>query len=110
MQLQRKHDEDIAKKLLRLWLIGFFDGIGGPRARVTRLPVVVLGFASAELGKDVRLLRERWPGLVDWGRLGSRRGCDSQTFRHLRTAGGLCSSPGGNRCEDLGSLSVTCEN
>ena len=39
-------------------------------ASVARLPAVILGIASGKIDKDAkRLLRQRWPGLVELGRL-----------------------------------------
>ena len=49
-------------------VVGLFDGIAGLLCAVSRLPVQVLGFASAEVDPVAKkLVRKRWPGLIELG-------------------------------------------
>ena len=52
----------------RILVVGLFDGIAGLLVAVSRLPVVVLGFATSEIDSAARkLVRKRWPGVIELG-------------------------------------------
>ena len=52
----------------RVLIVGLFDGIGGLAVALSRLPLTVVGMISCEVDTDARrLMRRRWPGLIEWG-------------------------------------------
>ena len=52
----------------RVLVISLFDGIGGLLAAVSRLPIVVVGFAASEIDSACkRLVKKRWPGVIELG-------------------------------------------
>jgi hypothetical protein len=54
----------------RVLVIGLFDGAGGLRVSLGRLPVDVVGYISSEIDKEARrLVRVRWAGVIEWGDL-----------------------------------------
>ena len=51
-------------------MLALFDGLGALVLGVSRLPVQVVGFASSEIDKQARrLVRKRWPGVVELGNI-----------------------------------------
>ena len=69
---------------LRVLAICLFDGLGASVCALTRLPCQVVGFASAEADKAAkRLLRRRWPGLIE---LGDISNVDRHVLEQLHTS------------------------
>ncbi|CAJ1365875.1 unnamed protein product [Effrenium voratum] len=69
---------------LRILAICLFDGLGASVCALTRLPCQVVGFASAEADKAAkRLLRRRWPGLIE---LGDISNVDRHVLEQLHTS------------------------
>ena len=102
---------DFAERQPRVLLIGLFEGIGGLVASVTRLPVVVISFASAEIDREARrLLRKRWPGLIE---MGSVTEIDEAAVRRLASIFAplvdFVLIAGGSPCQDLSSLNAAGE-
>ncbi|CAK0905731.1 unnamed protein product [Prorocentrum cordatum] len=74
----------IVARILRVLCIGLFDGIGGLAVALSRLPVRIVGYVSAETdAKARRVVRLRWPGAIDWGDV---RTVTAQTVEDLRIA------------------------
>ncbi|CAK0846241.1 unnamed protein product [Prorocentrum cordatum] len=74
----------IVARVLRVLCIGLFDGIGGLAVALSRLPVRIVGYVSAETdAKARRVVRLRWPGAIDWGDV---RTVTAQTVEDLRIA------------------------
>ncbi|CAK0832382.1 unnamed protein product, partial [Prorocentrum cordatum] len=96
------------RRVLSVLLIGLFDGIGGLAVAFSRLPVRIAAFVAAETdAKARRVVRLRWPGVIDWGDV-ARVG--SETVRDLFEAfGGLVDLvvvAAGSPCQDLSRLNV----
>ncbi|CAK0898088.1 unnamed protein product, partial [Prorocentrum cordatum] len=96
------------RRVLSVLLIGLFDGIGGLAVAFSRLPVRIAAFVAAETdAKARRVVRLRWPGVIDWGDV-TRVG--SETVRDLFEAfGGLVDLvvvAAGSPCQDLSRLNV----
>ena len=54
----------------RILCIGLFDGLGGLRIALNKLVTrcCVVGYVSCEVDKHAkRLVRKRWPGVIEWG-------------------------------------------
>ncbi|CAK0790348.1 unnamed protein product [Prorocentrum cordatum] len=96
------------RRVLSVLLIGLFDGIGGLAVAFSRLPVRIAAFVAAETdAKARRVVRLRWPGVIDWGDV-TRVG--SEAVRDLFEAfGGLVDLvvvAAGSPCQDLSRLNV----
>ncbi|CAK0891073.1 unnamed protein product [Prorocentrum cordatum] len=96
------------RRVLSVLLIGLFDGIGGLAVAFSRLPVRIAACVAAETdAKARRVVRLRWPGVIDWGDV-TRVG--SETVRDLFEAfGGLVDLvvvAAGSPCQDLSRLNV----
>ena len=90
----------------RVLVISLFDGIGGLLAAVSRLPIVVVGFAASEIDSACkRLVKKRWPGVIE---LGSVTKIDYDCIEKLaKTYGGIVDLVlvgAGSPCQDLSSL------
>ena len=94
------------KKGLRLVVVSLFDGIAALMCALCRLDCQVVAFAASEV--DVackRLVRKRWPGVLE---LGDITKIDDATIQALRRSVGytvdlvLCG--GGSPCQDLSAL------
>ena len=60
----------LACHVLRVICVGLFDGLGGLRIAFQKLGkyVIVILYISCEIEKPAkRLVRKRWPGVVEWG-------------------------------------------
>ncbi|CAE8644364.1 unnamed protein product [Polarella glacialis] len=90
---------------IRILCVGFFDGVAGLLVALTRLPVEVVGFASAETDPTARrLIRKRWPGVIE---LGSVLSVTSEIVERLATVYSfvdLVILGAGSPCQDLSSL------
>ena len=80
--------------------------IGALVAAAARLPILVVGFASSEINAVARrLLRKRWPGLVE---LEDITKIDDKMIASLAQVFGplvdLVIVAGGSPCQDLSSL------
>ena len=89
-----------------VFVLSLFDGVSALMCSLCRLPVRVIGFASSEIDKECkRLVRKRWPGVIE---LGSVTSIDRKAIEMLCQAVGprvdlvLCG--GGSPCQDLSSL------
>lgn len=52
----------------KIFLLSLFDGIGGAMCALARLECQVVGFAASEVDKECkRLVRRRWPGIIELG-------------------------------------------
>ena len=87
-------------------VVSLFDGVSALMCSLCRLPVRVVAFAPAEIDKECkRLVRKRWPGVIE---LGSVTAIDRKVIETLCQAVGprldlvLCG--GGSPCQDLSSL------
>ena len=94
------------RKGLRIVVVSLFDGIAALMCALCRLDCQVVAFAASEV--DVackRLVRKRWPGVLE---LGDITKIDDATIQALRRSVGytvdlvLCG--GGSPCQDLSAL------
>ena len=90
----------------RILIVGLFDGIAGLLCAVSRLPVIVVGFAASEIeSKAKKLVRKRWPGVIE---LGDITKVDDNMIQSLaRTYSGIVDFVlvgAGSPCQDLSSL------
>ncbi|CAK0814337.1 unnamed protein product, partial [Prorocentrum cordatum] len=96
------------RRVLSVLLIGLFDGIGGLAVAFSRLPVRIAAYVAAETdAKARRVVRLRWPGVIDWGDVTC---VGSETVRDLFEAfGGLVDLvvvAAGSPRQDLSRLNV----
>ncbi|CAK0897757.1 unnamed protein product, partial [Prorocentrum cordatum] len=57
-------------KIPAVLVIGLFDGIGGMIVSLSRLRTKIIGYVSSEVDPSARrVVRKRWPGLIDWGNI-----------------------------------------
>ncbi|CAK0799563.1 unnamed protein product, partial [Prorocentrum cordatum] len=87
-------------------VIGLFDGIGGMIVSLSRLRTKIIGYVSSEVDPSARrVVRKRWPGLIDWGNI---RDVGTQHIDKLvQLFGGIvdvvyCGA--GSPCQDLSRL------
>lgn len=90
----------------RIFVLSLFDGIAAVMCALSRLPCAVIGFAASEIDKDCRrLVRRRWPGVIE---LGSVTTIDGKVIDALVQSLGykvdLVLIPAGSPCQDLSSL------
>ncbi|CAE7606234.1 unnamed protein product [Symbiodinium sp. CCMP2592] len=65
----------------RVLVVSLFDSVGAVICALTRLPCQVIGYASSSIDKKCkRLLRRRWPGVIE---LGNIENIDSKCIEHL---------------------------
>ena len=90
----------------RVLVVSLFDGIAAMMVALARLECQIVGFAASEIDKPCkRLVRTRWPGLIE---LGDIVKIDDKVVEHLAAAVGykvdliLCGA--GSPCQDLSSL------
>ena len=99
----------VPRSLLRcpkVLCVGLFDGLGGLRVALSRLPVVVIGFISSEVDRTAkRLVRRRWPGVIEWGDITQidRRMVDAAAGVY-RTEVDVVLVGAGSPCQDLSQL------
>ena len=68
----------------RVLAVSLFDSVGAVVCALTRLPCQVIGYASSNIDKNSkRLLRRRWPGVIQLGNIES---IDSKLIEHLHTS------------------------
>ena len=52
----------------RVFVLSLFDGIGAAMVALSTLPCRIVGFAASEIDKECkRLVRRRWPGVLELG-------------------------------------------
>ncbi len=87
-------------------IIGLFDGMGALRACASRMGLRVIGYISCEVDPDCkRLLKLRWPGLVEWGDITRlTKGTIEATLAPFLGLAGLIWTGAGSPCQDLSSL------
>ena len=90
----------------RIFVLSLFDGIAAVMCALSRLPCAIMGFAASEIDKDCRrLVRRRWPGVIE---LGSVTTIDGKVIDALvQSLGykvGLVLIPAGSPCQDLSAL------
>eukprot|EP00438_Fugacium_kawagutii_P024959 Skav213216 [mRNA] locus=scaffold2826:647978:650839:- [translate_table: standard] len=90
----------------RLFVISLFDGIAAIMCALSRLPCRVLGFAASEIDAHCkRLVRKRWPGVIELGKVET---IEAKIIESLTTSLGyevdavLISA--GSPCQDLTRL------
>ena len=90
----------------RVLVVGLFDGIAGLLVSVSRLPVLVIGFVTSEIDSAAkRLVRKRWPGVIELGSI-----CDISGDKISRLAGTYAAAVdlvligAGSPCQDLSAL------
>ena len=93
-------------KQARVLVVGLFDGIAGLLCALSRLPVLVIGFASSEIDPVAKkLVRKRWPGVIE---LGNIQGIDFETINKLAVTyaplADLVIIGAGSPCQDLSGL------
>ncbi|CAK0793653.1 unnamed protein product, partial [Prorocentrum cordatum] len=93
-------------KVPAVLVIGLFDGIGGMIVALSRLRTKIIGYVSSEVDPCARrVVRKRWPGLIDWGNI-QDVGVE-QIDRLVQLFGGIvdfvyCGA--GSPCQDLSRL------
>ena len=87
----------------RIFVLSLFDGVAAIMCALTRLPCQVVGFAASEIDRECRrLVRKRWPGVIELGKVES---IDDKVIEALVNALGfeidcfLISA--GSPCQDL---------
>eukprot|EP00438_Fugacium_kawagutii_P036537 Skav228171 [mRNA] locus=scaffold1728:18157:20618:+ [translate_table: standard] len=90
----------------RIFVLSLFDGISALMVALGRLPCQVIAFAASEIDADCkRLVRKRWPGVME---LGSILSIDHKTIDFLYLCVGnqcdLVLVAGGSPCQDLSAL------
>eukprot|EP00435_Cladocopium_sp_Y103_P063742 s37_g25.t1 len=54
----------------RIFVLSLFDGVAAIMCALCKLPCQVVGFAASEIDKDCKkLVRRRWPGVVELGKV-----------------------------------------
>eukprot|EP00438_Fugacium_kawagutii_P029614 Skav202657 [mRNA] locus=scaffold1791:57070:68236:+ [translate_table: standard] len=121
--LQQLHSEEVRRSRLlpfqplgsmhqvqgegpRVFVISLFDGVAALMCAPVRLPVKVVAFASSEIDKECgRLVRKRWPGVIE---LGNIENINQDMIGRLAKSVGhgvdLVLVGGGLPCQDLSSL------
>lgn len=90
----------------RVCVISLFDGIAALMVALSRLQCRVVAFAASEIDKACcRLVRTRWPGVIE---LGDITKIDHKIIKHLHDAVGykidLVIMGAGSPCQDLSGL------
>lgn len=90
----------------RVCVISLFDGIGALMVALSRLECQVVAYAASEIDKPCcRLVRTRWPGVIE---LGDVTKIDSKIIKHLHDAVGykvdMVIMGAGSPCQDLSGL------
>ena len=90
----------------RIFVLSLFDGISAIMCALCRLNCQVVGFASSEIDRECkRLVRKRWPGVIE---LGSVVNIDAKTIEALHVGLGVKVDvvliTAGSPCQDLSSL------
>jgi len=93
-------------KVPAVLVIGLFDGIGGMIVALSRLNTKIIGYVSSEIDPSARrVVRKRWPGLIDWGNI--RDVGTEQVDKRVQLYGSVvdvvyCGA--GSPCQDLSRL------
>ena len=54
----------------KVFVLSLFDGVAAIMCALTRLPCQVVGFAASEIDRECkRLVRKRWPGVIELGKV-----------------------------------------
>ena len=54
----------------KVFVLSLFDGVAAVMCALTRLPCQVVGFAASEIDRECkRLVRKRWPGVIELGKV-----------------------------------------
>ena len=54
----------------KVFVLSLFDGVAAVMCALSRLPCQVVGFAASEIDKECkRLVRRRWPGVIELGKV-----------------------------------------
>lgn len=90
----------------KVFVLSLFDGIAAIMCALTRLPCQVVGFAASEIDKECkRLVRKRWPGVIE---LGGVELISDKTIEAIVTALGfevdVILIAAGSPCQDLSRL------
>ena len=90
----------------KIFVISLFDGVAAIMCALSRLPCIVVGFAASEIDKDCkRLVRKRWPGVIELGRV---EDINERTIEAIVTALGFSVDgvliSAGSPCQDLTRL------
>jgi len=100
----------LAKKPVRVLCVGLFDGMGALRVALSRLEptVLVVAYVSSEiLGPAKRVVRKRWPGVIEWGSvLNISTEMVDKLMQFLLTRIDVVIIGGGSPCQDLSSLNA----
>lgn len=92
----------------RILVVSLFDGVGAVMAALVRLPCQVVAYAACEIDRACkRLVRTRWPGVIE---LGDICKVTELTILHLKEAVGykidLVLVSAGSPCQDLSQLNA----
>lgn len=87
----------------KLFVLSLFDGVAAIMCALSRLPCQVVGFAASEIDRECRkLVRKRWPGVIELGRVES---IDEKVVEALVNALGfkvdIFLISAGSPCQDL---------
>ena len=87
----------------RIFVLSLFDGVAAVMCALSRLPCQVVGFAASEIDPACkRLVRKRWPGVLELGRVEK---IDEKVIHALVTSLGFeidcLLIPAGSPCQDL---------
>ena len=90
----------------KVFVISLFNGISALMVGLCRLDVQVVGFASCEIDKECKkLVRKRWPGVIELGSIVDVSETSIETLAHsVGYQLDLVIIGGGSPCQDLSQL------